>query len=145
MNSLNLGEEYSEFTINGDETRVIKIDLNDYAIITRLNESYKRIEDFANKNSADVNSDGTAKDTLSETAEVIGNFDKFIKEQIDYIFNSKVSDIVFGEKSPLSMVKGIPLYQRFLTALQPYMEEIVKRERKASEKRMDKYLKVIKK
>ena len=40
-NNLDLGEEYVELTINNDEDRVIRVDLSDFGMIERLNESYK--------------------------------------------------------------------------------------------------------
>ena len=144
-NNLDLGEEYVELTINNDETRVIRIDLRDLGMIERLSESYNKIEEFQ-KNNADVeiNADGTPTDGVVKSAEILTNFKNLICDQIDYILDAKVSHIVFGNKNPLSTVKGVPLYERFLNALKPYIEEIAKREQKESEKRISKYTKVIK-
>ena len=143
-NNLDLGEEYIELTINNDENRVIRVDLSDFGMIERLNESYKKIDEFQ-KNHKDIkiNPDGTAADKLNESAEILKAFNTLVREQIDYILDSKVSDIAFGNKNPLSTVKGVPLYQRFLNALSPYIQKIMEKEKKESNKRVEKYMKVI--
>lgn len=144
-NNLDLGEEYVELTINNDENRVIKVDLSDFGMIERLNESYKKIDEFQNSHKdIKINPDGTAADKLNESAEILKAFNTLVREQIDYILDSKVSDIVFGNKNPLSTVKGVPLYERFLNALKPYIEKIAKREKEESDKRVQKYMKVLK-
>lgn len=144
-NNLDLGEEYVELTINNDEDRVIRVDLSDFGMIERLNESYKKIEEFQKShNDVKINPDGTAADKLNESAEILKAFNALVREQIDYILDSKVSDIVFGNKNPLSTVKGVPLYERFLNALRPYIEKIAKREKEESDKRVQKYMKVLK-
>lgn len=144
-NNLDLGEEYIELTINNDENRVIKIDLTDFGIVERINESYKRIDEFQKEHKdIKINSDGTVAEDFAQSAEVLSMFNKLIRELIDYILDAKVSDIVFGNKNPLSMVKGVPLYGRFINALMPYVEKIAKREQAETEKRISKYTKVIK-
>lgn len=144
-NNLDLGEEYVELTINNDENRVIRVDLSDFGMIERLNESYKKIEEFQKQHTdIKINADGTAEDKLNESAEILKAFNALVREQIDYILDSKVSDVVFGNKNPLSTVKGVPLYARFLNALKPYIEKIAKREKEESDKRVQKYMKVLK-
>ena len=144
-NNLDLGEEYVELTINNDEDRKIRVDLSDFGMIERLNESYKKIDEFQNShNDVKISPDGTAADKLNESAEILKAFNTLVREQIDYILDSKVSDIVFGNKNPLSTVKGVPLYERFLNALKPYIEKIAKREKEESDKRVQKYMKVLK-
>lgn len=145
MKNLDLGEEYVELTINNDQNRVIKIDLTDIGMLERVNESYKKIEEFQNNHSnIEIKSDGSPVDDLAQSAEVLKNFRDLITEQIDYILDSEVSNIVFGNKNPLSTVKGVPLYERFLSALKPYIDEIAKREQKESKKKIEKYMKVLK-
>ena len=144
-NNLDLGEEYIELTINNDESRVIRIDLSDVGIIERLNESYKKIDEFQKTNKdIEINSDGTPTDGLAQSAEILKKFKDLINEQIDYILDAKVSHIVFGNKNPLSTVKGVYLWERFLNGLKPYIDKVAEREQKESKKRLSKYMKVIK-
>jgi hypothetical protein len=144
-NNLDLGEEYVELTINNDENRVIRIDLNDIGIIERLNESYKKIDEFQKNNKdIEIKADGTPKDGLEQSAKILKAFRDLIEEQINYILNADVSNIVFGNKNPLSTVKGVYLWERFFNALNPYIEKVVKKEREESQKRILKYTKVIK-
>jgi hypothetical protein len=144
-NNLDLGEEYVELTINNDESRVIRIDLNDFGIIERINESYKKIDEFQKTHKdVEMKADGTVADGLEKSAEILKAFNNLIREQIDFIFDSKVSDVVFGNKNPLSMVNGVPLYERFITALEPYIKKIAEKESAEAQKRISKYTQVIK-
>lgn len=47
MQTINFNEgKYKEFAVNGDESRIIKINIGDYGIIERLKKAMRRIEDF---------------------------------------------------------------------------------------------------
>lgn len=144
-NNLDLGEEYVELTINNDENRIIRIDLNDVGIIERLNESYQKIDEFQKSHKdIEMKVDGTPVDGLAQSAKILKSFRNLIEEQINYILDADVSNIVFGNKNPLSTVKGAYLWERFLNALKPYVEKVAKKEREESQKRISKYTRVIK-
>ena len=142
--SINFDEGYKEYEINGDTERVIRVDTADYGLIERFRQADKHINDELNlKKYKDikVNADGSA-DTDDETAaQLIADLGEFIKGEINYIFNADVSDAVFGNASPLSTRKGVPLYERFVNAILPVIEADLKAEAKASEKRVSQYTK----
>ena len=46
---------------------------------------------------------------------------------------------MFNGTSPLSTIKGIPYYVRFIEAVKPIIEEEIMAERKASEEKIKKY------
>ncbi len=140
MQNIRFDDGYKEFMINDDPNKVIRFDPTDFAIIERFNTAMNNIEKY--KDEFDNNED--TADGLESAAETVSKINTYIREQIDYIFDSPVSDIAFGNKSPLAMVKGVPLFERFLNAVIPEMEKEIKSEMKASEKRVSKYTSQVK-
>ncbi len=145
MQNLNFDDGYKEFSINNDESRVIRFNPTDFGLLTRIKEAYDEIGKATNlKEDIALNPDGTAMETLGKAAEIVNGIDNTIRAQIDHIFNSNVSGIAFGKQSTLSMVKGVPLYERFLNAAIPFIKKEVEKEMQASQKRISKYTDVIK-
>lgn len=146
MQNIRFDDGFKEFMLNDDPDKVIRFDPTDFAIIERFNTAMKNIEKSTNglTNDVEVDSKGEPLSELESAAESVSKVNKFIREQIDYIFDSPVSGIVFGNKSPLAMVKGAPLFERFIVAAQSVIEKEIKAEMKASEKRVSKYTKLVK-
>lgn len=138
--SINFDEGYKEYEINGDPERIIRVDTADYGFIERFKKAEKHInEELKKYDGIKIKSDGSA-DTDDETAaQMIADLGEFIKSEINYIFNADVSKIVFGNASPLSTRKGVPMYERFVDATLPIIEADLKAEATASEKRVAKY------
>lgn len=138
--SINFDEGYKEYEINGDPERIICVDTADYGLIERFKKAEKHInEELKKYDGIKIKSDGSA-DTDDETAaQMIADLGEFIKSEINYIFNADVSKIVFGNASPLSTRKGVPMYERFVNATLPIIEADLKAESTASEKRVAKY------
>jgi len=149
MQSIRFDDGFKEFMINDDPNRVIRFNPADYGIIERFNTARKDILAEMDKlqKDIDIKPDGTPdvpEDELEEAAGMMSKVRKLICDKVDYIFGNPVSDVVFGTQSPLSSVKGIPLFERFIRAAQPYIEEEVKKEQQASQKRVEKYTKQVK-
>lgn len=150
MQNINFDEGYKEFTINNDENRIIKFNPSDIGILSRFDKASKIINDKMNviDNDVELNTDGSVKNTqknYEEAVELVNNINELIKEQINYIFASDVADIVFGLQSPISTVKGKPLFERFINAAYSFIEKDIKEEQKESLKRMKEYQKEYKK
>lgn len=146
MQNIRFDDGYKEFMLNDDPDKVIRFDPADFAIINRFNEARKNIEKEIDAlgDDVDVDNKGEPVDELEDVAEAISKVNKLIREQMDYIFDSPISDMVFGNKSPLAMVKGVPIFERFVAAAQSVIEKEIKSEMKASEKRTSKYTSQVK-
>ena len=145
MQKLSFDEGYKEFSINGDENRVIRFNPSDMAIIKRLEEAKNKIsESMAIKDDIELDNEGKPVDSLENYSKVISHIDNVIKEQINYIFDSDVANVVFGNQSPLANIKGKPLYERFMESVMPEIKKAVEEEAKESRKRVAKYTKVVK-
>lgn len=128
MQSINFEDGLKRLAINGDENRVIVVNPTDVGIVSRYREKLPDIEAIS-ENSA-------------ENPEII---DKKIREFIDYIIGSQVSEIVFGKTNCLSMSGGQTIFENFLTAYMEYMKPEIKAEYELSKKRVEKYTKQLKK
>lgn len=139
MQNLNFDDGYKEFSINNDPNRVIRFNPADFGIIERINKAYEEIDKATIDTDIELKANGEPMKLIGQAAEVVKAMNDTIRNQIDYIFNSPVSDIVFGNQSPLGMVKGVPLYERFLNTLIPVIQKEVEAEMLASRKRVSKY------
>ena len=145
MQNLVFDEGYKEFTINGDESRIIKFNPCDVAILTRIDEAKVKILEAINlSEDVELNSEGKPVDNFENATKIVKHIDDTIKEQINYIFNYEVSEVVFGKQSPMANVKGMPLYARFMESIKPVIETAMKEENEKSRKRVAKYTKGIK-
>ena len=125
MQSLNFEDGLKRLAINGDENRVIVVNPTDVGIVTRYREKLPEIE----KLSANTENSEKIPDIL----------DKKVREFVDYIIGSPVSEIVFGKTNCLSMAGGQTIFENFLTAYMEYMKPEIKAEYERSKKRIEKY------
>lgn len=132
MQDLSLNTGKTQFTINGDPNRVIEFNPGDPLLLKRIEQAVKKIEAAYKKYQ-------TAKPT--DLIKSISDLDALIRKQIDFIFDSPVSDVVFGNASSFSTSDGIPYYERFINAALPFIEEACKTEKEKSEKRISEYTK----
>ncbi len=76
------------FTINDDENKVLELNTSDMNIVSRYEEGYKKLTETIEKIS---NSKG--KLTTAETIGYLEQMDKDMRETMDYIFDSNVSEM----------------------------------------------------
>ena len=144
MQNLIIDDGLKEFTINNDPDKVIRFNPADINLLDRFDKAYKSIEEEHKKIEEDIELEVDGKpveeqEDYEQALEVIRRLNQFIKDQIDYIFDSEVSDVIFGNQSPMSTVKGSPFFERVFDAIEPILKKEITAERKASEKRMSKY------
>lgn len=138
--NINFDEGLTKLTINDDPDRVIYVNLTDYNIITRFDEAQEKIDEKMKEyNDLEIKADGSAEADNEYATHAIKDITEFIEQQVDYIFNSKVSEAVFNGQSCLSSVGGIPLYARFMQAIIPMIEKEAAAERKQAAKNIKEY------
>ena len=135
--NLNFNEGVKTFSINNDPERVISVNLTDFGILERFETASKKIKKYI----ADFDPASIEEAHSMSDPEVFVFFktDEFIKKQIDYIFNSPVSEIVFGATNCLSLVGGEPLYLKFFEAIMPEIKKALRSEVKKQEEKKAKY------
>lgn len=119
MDNLNLGLRTQKICINGDKNKTISFCPDDINIVSRYQESLEEFEKIKNEIS-DLNQNMDSEN-ITESIKKIFQLDNVIKEKIDYIFNSDISKIAFGEVSCLAIgSNGVPLFQNLLEKLIEY-------------------------
>lgn len=130
MQNINFDEGYKEFSINGDEKRVIRFNPKDFGILTRMEDTLSDFGEIEKK---------LKESTEDNLTEVLKEAEKSIHKKMDEIFNADVHEIIFNHQSPISLVGGEFLFMRVIKAIIPIVEKEVKKEMQSSEKRMSKY------
>lgn len=139
MNNFNIKDGIKRFTINGDENKVIYINISDLGISKRAKQAEKELAQIAEECS-------NISESLSidESIDLIDKLDTKVKKIIDYILNTNASETVFGVTNCLSMCDGQPLFQNFLDAILPEIEKGTQTEINKSRKNINKYTSKVK-
>lgn len=111
-----------------EELGVVYINPNDFNILDRLDQVKKNIADYKVDEKEDI------------TTDRVKELDKLMREQVDYLFDYNVSDMVFKNQHSLSTLQGVTFVERLINALTPVIKQIVEKETENSTKRMSKYI-----
>ena len=99
MQSLSFDEGLKSYMINGDSNRILRFNPGDVNILTRYKEVVKNLNNLAdNLPEAKINPDGTAAENVDIVTEQLGAFDNALREQLNYLFNADVYDVVHCRK-----------------------------------------------
>lgn len=116
-----------EYTINGDSSRVIRINPSDFGIIGRAEKAKTALE----KLHIDPEEE--------HMSEALIAMDKTVREQIDLIFGDGTAQIAFGEVNCTSLAGGSPIFMNFLNSILPEIEKVIGEEKEKSDARIKKY------
>lgn len=136
MSNLSFNEGYKEFTINGDESRKIRINTSDLNLMKRivdLKNGIKEKEKMYKGLSASTNPENVEK-----IAEELLIIEQEVRKEVDEVFNAPICDTVFGNLNCMSPAGGVPIVWGFLNALIPEIEKTLKSEKKKMEKYTEK-------
>ena len=133
MQSINFYDGVKIFDINGNPDRTIRINTADIGILERLENSIDTLNGLVEK------AKRTEKGQGNKKYAVLGEIDKSIKEQINYVFGSDVSTSAFGTDCCFTFVKGKPIFQNFLDAVIPIVEEDTKKGTEQMKAILDEY------
>lgn len=136
MKNLNVNIGVKEYSVNGDTSRILRVNTTDINILTRLDKAETELMKIASQ-----------YENIGEeiTVEVITDLDTKVREQVDYIFDGKVSDIIFGNTNCISVAGGQPIFMNFLDVILPVIKSDIVEEQEKSEKKISKYTSQVKK
>ncbi len=136
MPTIEFNQGFKEYDLGGDPNKVIRFIPSDFNLPGRIKESIQAIDKIIERH----NRIGDGGNGIEE----IASCDAEIKELINYIFDSDVSSVVFGNTNCMSMAGGQPLCVNFLNAILPIIQESINDEKKKSEKNIAKYTSQVK-
>ncbi len=136
MQSINFDKGYKTYAVNGDENNVIKINVADLSIKSRMKEMYAKITALESE----------YRNTDKPTAEQFAEVDKKVKSEINYAIGTDVCTPAFGLLNCMTILpdSGKSVAQSFLEALTPIIQkdidEYVEKIEELKESKMKKYL-----
>lgn len=123
---------------NGKVLGQIEVNTSDINFFSRAKETQKYIEDII----SDI--DESKELTEDEIVGKITEYDNIIKEKVDELFNSNVSDTVFGNQNVFNTHNGVTFVERFFKSIVPVIAKDIKTELEKSQKNVEKYTKMVK-
>ena len=131
MKSIKFDDGYETFTINGDPERAIRFSARDANILLRYEKAMAEMKVEC----------GRLSEGEKENASTLEELNQFIFDRIDYIFNSDVSRVAFGNQSPLTLLPdGRFLFEAFLEAALNEVAERIEQAGTDIGKRTEKYI-----
>lgn len=130
--NLSTGKKSVEIVRDGEVAGKIYFSPGDPALLSRIQEVQKKVNDYEIDITADMD-----MDTAMAKARAV---DQQFRDWIDYIFDYECSDVIVGKSFSFSTNEGESLIEQFLTQILPYIEDEIKAEADKTEKRRDKYL-----
>ena len=108
-----------KFRINGDNTKILELNVSDMGIVSRLDEAYPKLMALQDKVSAiaDINEEAGDMELLSTTASKLNEIDGEMREILDFIFQSNVSEICGSEGSMYDPIEGTFRYEHIISTL----------------------------
>lgn len=143
-NNISFDDGYKEFTINNDPNRILKVNVKDVGLITRMHQCLEDIQkkvDVLNEDEFKFDAEGNELDQLGQTANAIGKTTEIMNEAFDELFYPGAHEVVFGQVSPLSTVNGVTVFENFLKSFSVVLEPFFKEETEKREKHINEYQK----
>lgn len=129
------------FRIDGDDNRIVELNTSDMTILNRLDEADKRLKELANYANFELAGDDTDKDVVKELL----NTDSQMREILDYLFDSPVSDVCAPSGSMYDPFNGKYRFEHIMEVLfvqyEKNINDEIKKMRKNVQKHTDKYTK----
>lgn len=120
-----------KFRINGDDSKMLELNTSDMAIISRIDEAYPKLEKlqkdaitaFADTDTTENEENGT--NAIKEFSDTLTKIDSNMRELVDYIFDSNVSEICADAGSMYDPLGGKFRYEHIIeTLVKLYQDEI---------------------
>lgn len=128
------------FTLDGNTDRILELDTADLSIVQRLSEAYPKLEDLEREVSQITEGveakDETVVQDMNILATRLREADGKMRELLDYIFDSNVSEMCAPNGSMYDPIGGQLRYEHLITILIGLYEENLAVEMKRVQKRV---------
>ena len=133
--------------INGDDNKIIELNVSDMGVVTRLQEAYDRLISLANTyNLQEEESKAEADDDSFDEAKAIETLrvlDTEMRELIDFIFQANVSEVCADDGTMADPINGQfrfeHIIEKFLAVYDKNFTEEFKKMSRNVKKRTNKY------
>ncbi len=129
-----------KFRINGDNNRILELNTSDVNIVSRLNKGYTELLSLAEAvKELDLEDEGTTEEQMEKMSEQLSEIDKKMREQLDYIFDTNVSEVCAGNASMYDPLNGKFRWEHIIESIGNLYGEAFKREFANMTKRVQKH------
>lgn len=126
--------------IDGDDNRIVELNTSDMSIISRLSSGYPRLEKLsANFDKVIEINDEDGVEGLTDLGNVIADVDSEMRQIIDFIFDSNVSEVCAPHGSMYDIIDGKYRFEYILEALLGLYEENINLEYEKMANRINKH------
>lgn len=119
----------TKIRINGDNNSILELNLSDLTIAERLEKGYEKLQNNIKK----LSDFDTEADNLSEQLHEVDND---MREVIDYIFDSNVSEVCCKSGTMFDLKDGVYKFESILEALTKLYSDTLNSEYKAMKRRV---------
>lgn len=123
-----------QFRIDKDDNRIIELNTSDMSILSRLQDSYPKLDELSNKAMT-----LSSEDTLEATVEVLNDIDKEMRQILNFIFDSDIADVCAPDGSMFDMFNGEFRFEHIVSVLVGLYEENIDKEYKLMAKNIRKH------
>ena len=130
-----------KFRINGDCSKILELNVSDMGILARLDEAYPKLMGLQDKvvELADIDEEADDREVLSATASKLKEIDGEMRETLDFIFQSNVSEVCGSEGSMYDPINGTFRYEHIISTLTKLYENNLNAEFKKMKERVSKH------
>ena len=122
---------------NGEVVSTVKFNPTDPGFAQRLYDAFSNLD----KQDEQYHKRIAEENDATKIFEVAREMDAEMRQTIDGLFEPGVCDAIFGSISVYAWADGLPLWANFLLSIMDEMDEALAREKKASDPRLQKYMK----
>lgn len=94
------------FRLDRDNNRIIELNTSDLTIVKRLEEAYPKLMDFVTDAQKEINLEETEEGMTNAALAQLPIIDAKMRQLIDYIFDSKISDKAAPDGSMYDLFNG---------------------------------------
>ena len=134
-----------KFRIDGDDSRIVELNTSDTRILGRMREVYPKLNDLIERmgtitdgveESTDVTDELNSAGIMAERLEAI---DKEMRDLVDYLFDTKISDIVAPDGSMYDLFNGVFRFEHIISIFIGLYEENMTEEFKKMQNQIKKH------
>ena len=124
--------EKTVFRVNGQNDKLLRLNISDLGIIDRFEKGYAKLQEEVKA----ISEIPTDDDNITEQMQ---NIDKVMREQVDYIFDSNVSEVCASDGTMYDIKNGVLRFEHILETLLKLYEKNIQDEYKKMKNRIEKH------
>ena len=145
---INLSEtQRVRFRIDGDNDRILELNIADMGIVTRLRDGYPKLDELTSKIASfedideisEEDDEPATRKIVNKVGTAVEEIDKEMRDIMDGIFDANVSEVCAPDGTMYDLFNGKYRYEIILERLLPLYNENMDKEYKAISKRIQKH------